>query len=148
MKKIIRIGTVKVGNSNGSVFCEIDFEGGRLAISGVIAPLPSGNCRGSCGQIYDELNHISKYAPGWNRGKLDKFITIWKKWHLNELHAGCKHQRALGWEADGYKKHPGERCPECQYKFGTAWFKIKVPFKNVIEWLWELPETDKTPAWV
>ena len=50
-----------------------------------------------------------------------EILRLWKRWHLNDLHAGCTHQRAMGWEREGYDKHPSEPCPKCGYKFGSAW---------------------------
>jgi len=41
----------------------------------------------------------------------------------------------------------GHLCPECGYSIGSAWLKREVP-QEVIEFLFNLPETDKTPAWV
>lgn len=38
-------------------------------------------------------------------------------------------------------------CPVCGYKYGTAWQKEEVP-QEVIDWLFALPDTKKTPAWV
>lgn len=38
-------------------------------------------------------------------------------------------------------------CPVCGYKYGTAWQKEEVP-KDVIDWLFALPETTRRPAWV
>ena len=38
-------------------------------------------------------------------------------------------------------------CPVCGYKYGTSWLKEEVP-QDVIDWLFSLPETTVTPAWV
>lgn len=99
MTKVIRIGTVKVGKSNQSVFCSIKFDGKCLSISGVVGPRKSGNCVGSCGQINMGFSSsdITSWAPGWNKEKLDRFLELWDKWHLNDMRAGCKHQRAENW---------------------------------------------------
>lgn len=47
-------------------------------------------------------------------------------------------------------KHPlgilTKPCPVCGYKWGSAWLYEPLP-ENVIEWLKNLPDTDKTPAW-
>ena len=151
MNKVIRIGTVKPEwtKKSMSVFCKIKFKNRRLSISGVEAPLPNGNCRGGCGQIDMHLtaDDFNSFAPGWTRNKARLFFGMWKKWHLNDLHVGCEHQRELGWEDDGYDKHPSESCSVCGYKFGTAWNMVEVP-QTVIDFLFALPDTDKTPAWV
>lgn len=38
-------------------------------------------------------------------------------------------------------------CPVCGYKYGTKWIKEDVP-QEVIDWLFNLPETKIKPAWV
>lgn len=38
-------------------------------------------------------------------------------------------------------------CPVCGYKYGTAWQLEEVP-RDVIDWLFALPDTPKSPAWV
>lgn len=48
-------------------------------------------------------------------------------------------------------EHPNgllcEPCPECGYKYGSAWLREELP-ANVVEFLQSLPDTDKQPAWV
>lgn len=150
MKKVVRIGTVNIGNRRASVYAEIVFEDGRLSITGVEGPLPSGNCLGGCGQIDMHSPKIVKWAKGWSQELYDRFLEVWDKWHLNDMKAGCIHQRELGWI---YKEHSdpvtfqGEACPVCGYRIGSAWLKEEVP-AEVISFLESLPETDKTPAWV
>ena len=47
-------------------------------------------------------------------------------------------------------KHPlgilCKPCPVCGYKWGSSWLYEPLP-EDVIEWLKNLPYTDKTPAW-
>jgi hypothetical protein len=176
-KKVVRIGTIKdYNNREQSIFCEIEFASGKLSITGVVGPRSNGNAAGGCGQIimefkeYDHRGYSSILditpAPLWTHAMIKKFFDIWDKWHLNDMQAGCKHQRDLGWntelidpdkppyqdnmkmwlsvEKGGYLSAP---CPVCGYKYGTAWLKEDVPH-NVINWLFALPDTDKTPAWV
>lgn len=38
-------------------------------------------------------------------------------------------------------------CPVCGYKYGTAWKTEEVP-QDVIDWLFSLPDSKLTPAWV
>lgn len=33
------------------------------------------------------------YTEGWNRAKAKKLLKIWDEWHLNDMQAGCEHQR-------------------------------------------------------
>ena len=38
-------------------------------------------------------------------------------------------------------------CPVCGYKYGTAWKRVDVP-QDVLDWLFQLPDTQRQPAWV
>lgn len=84
-----------------SVFFKIEWKNNRLSISGVEGPLPSGNCRGACGQIdmqidNEYLSHC-QFNEGWSPIIFKEFLSIWKEYHLNDMKAGCQHQRAMGW---------------------------------------------------
>jgi hypothetical protein len=57
--------------------------------------------------------------------------------------------KKLGWlrpeeHPDGLLCRP---CPVCGYKYGSAWKKEEVP-QDVINWLFNLPDTTVRPAWV
>jgi hypothetical protein len=146
MHKIVRLGTRKIyGGRSYSVYCEITIKDGKLSIHGVEGPLASGNCLGSCGQIDMGGLEMDSYAPGWSAELVEQFADVWDRWHLNDMQAGCEHQRALGWTK--YNEHPNEPCPECGYKYGSAWLKEELP-QEVIDFLASLPDTDRTPAWV
>lgn len=123
-----------------------------------------------------KANQIN-FAPGWNAAQWLKLLDIWSQWHLNDMSPACEHQRALGWmdekidpdkPAQAYGKfYPGqssnswnlkgwvyppyghltEPCPVCGYKYGTAWLKRELPVE-VKKFLFDLPESDKNPAWV
>ncbi len=62
---------------------------------------------------------------------------------------GFTEEKALGWLYE--HEHPdgilGKACPICGYKYGTEWKEEEVP-QEVIEWLFNLPTTKITPAWV
>lgn len=101
MKKIVSPCFCKVYTRSGKkataqAFCKIQFENGRLSITGVIGPMPSGNCRGSAGQCVDEIRE-GHPCDKWTREMLDKFCSIWDRWHLNGMNPCCKHQREMGW---------------------------------------------------
>lgn len=149
MHLIINPFTAKINNRQVSVFIKIEFENGKLSITGVEGPLKSGNCLGSCGQIgkhYSEYENLN-WSKGWNKTKYIQFLFLWETYHLNDMQAGCEHQRALGWDKDGYDKHPAEACPTCGYKYGTSWLKKEIP-QNYIDWLFQLPKSQKQPAWI
>jgi hypothetical protein len=106
-----------------------------------------------------------RFSSGWNLSQFKKLLDVWDKWHLNDMQAGCVHQRAMGWDKELINPDlPAEQknmkcweyppigyltgvCPECGYKYGSAWLFEEVP-ADVIEWLNSLPNTDKTPAWI
>lgn len=100
-KKVVMLGTGKTYGGRGfKTFAKIEFKSGKLSICGVEGPRKSGNCTGSCGQIdmgYKENPGMITPGPGWTRAKLDKFMEIWDKWHLNDMRSGCEHQRAENW---------------------------------------------------
>lgn len=170
--------TVRIGSGeSGSVFCKIEIKNGALSICGVEGPKNNGDCKGSCGQIVMHDWNIHQYAPGWSDELATKFRDVWDRWHLNDMRAGCEHQRAEGWDkrpidpskpTNAYgnftatasrnmlvwvskKDHPhgllGEPCPTCGYKYGTAWLREELPVE-VVEFLTSLPHTDEAPAWV
>ena len=92
--KICRIGRqVEVGDT----FIKIVFKDGKLSISGVEGPKPSGNCKGDCGQIDMHEWHIASYADGWDKDSVAKLREIWEKWHLNDMTPNCEHQVGPEW---------------------------------------------------
>lgn len=130
------------------VFIKIEFKNDRLSITGVEGPLPSGNCRGGAGQIRidgDETHFsITRYSHGWNETTVKALMDIWKKWHLNDMHAECIHQEEKGIK---YNDDPKNVCDVCGYKIGSGWTFRDVP-ESVLNWLIWLPDTDRQPAWV
>lgn len=80
------------------IYCQIEFTDGKLSITGVEGPKSNGDCAGSCGQIVDHLAaDIRELSPGWTPEMLNQFVETWNAWHLNDLRAGCEHQRAENW---------------------------------------------------
>lgn len=169
LDKIIRPGTVAGHNLNGTpnpaldVFCRIRYAEGRLSITGVIGPMPSGNAKGGCGQIDMEFSHRNLadndkcyssplkpvLAPGWDRKTWLDFLDVWKAWHLNDMRSGCEHQRAMGWTYEAHHNpatFKGDDCPTCGHSIGSAWLKEEVP-AEVLAFLDSLPDADKRPAW-
>ena len=103
MNKVVKLGAVKgfdrLGRNHPStVYCRIQHKDGRLSISGVEGPLSNGNAIGGCGQIVMSLlgrpEEFVDYAEGWDAESVDRFLHVWDEWHLNDMRAGCKHQRA------------------------------------------------------
>ncbi len=164
MKKIINPGKVQIGKKRYNVFCEIEFDKGHLSICGVIGPRASGNCAGGCGQIVDELKNICSVNSDWTSEMISKLAEIWKEWHLNNLTAGSPKQEAFVKEWLKTNKYDYDAVcvalseaglyedasyiyNDAPYKYGHAWLTREVP-ANVIDWLFNLPNTKETPAWV
>lgn len=52
-----------------------------------------------------------------------EIIRLWKNYHLNDMNAGCEHQK---------KGTPvGETCPVCGYRYGSAWLYREIPEKDL-----------------
>lgn len=224
------------GQHLAPAFAEIEYDkDGCLHIHGVVGPRSNGNCAGSAGQCVDEIRKGSP-AGDWTPEMLEKFCDIWDRWHLNDMHPYCQHQKDLGWDKLAGKKvtlynyhlraevfseqrhlqnrinkligdtgtatltkeekelwnlpiskktwepmedpryepqkkygwndgpteenalgwlspeeHPdgilGKPCPVCGYKYGTSWLKEDVP-EDVLQFLYNLPDTTREPAWV
>lgn len=106
LSKVMRIGK----GPDGNIFIKATVKDGKLSISGVIGPTANGNCRGGCGQIDMEFMHRNpahndkrysdpippeeiRFAPGWDAEKWFDLLEIWHDWHLNDMRAGCEHQK-------------------------------------------------------
>lgn len=66
-----------------------------------------------------------------------------------EWNSGATEEKTLGWlrpdeHPDGILTKP---CPVCGYKYGTAWKTEQVP-EDVLQFLYNLPDTTNEPAWV
>lgn len=93
--KVVRIGTTNSCGTGISVYCKIKYADDRLSITGVEGPKRNGDAFGSCGQITIVPEEITP-APGWNTDLITRFAAVWDRWHLNDMRAGCEHQRASG----------------------------------------------------
>lgn len=73
-------------------------EGLRLSITGVVGPRANGDAYGSCGQCVHALREIESgsvnTSGGWTLEDVEKLRQVWERWHLNDMRAGCEHQRA------------------------------------------------------
>jgi len=144
--KIVCLGTV---DKRASVFCKIVYNNkGNLSITGVVGPFKSGNAYGSCGQINGMVIDNPNTKEGWTPELIAEFYKIWQLWHLNDMQAGCEHQRAKGWNKDGYDKHPAEPCPVCDYRYGSSWLRKEIPYRVVLFLKHHVKATVKAYAWV
>jgi hypothetical protein len=108
--KIVRPGTAAHYDEGRrfSVYCHIKFKDGKLSITGVEGPYQGGNCAGGCGQIDMHMDakyrERMKFAPGWDAAKFERFLEVWKHWHLNDMRPYCEHQQALGWDEQAQRE--------------------------------------------
>lgn len=124
-------------------------EGLVLSICGNIWNQKRTDCI-QCGQIEVTLRkiHTSKlilFNGNISEENFLKLLDIWDRWHLNDLNAGCIHQRDL------LKKiinHDYEylitlpefnQCSKCGYKYGSAWLFEKLP-KDIIQFIKSLED--------
>lgn len=152
----------------------------RLSMHGVIGPMKNGDALGSCGQISDtildaERRHEIKHAEGWDRSKVFELLAIWDAWHLNDMRAGCEHQRAERWDNERIdpaevpnshanrdergilamwvtqEEHPkgllSKPCGTCGYEYGSAWLHEELP-RDIINRLERFPVSTSIPAWI
>lgn len=84
-----------------AVTLDIEVTEKRLSVSGATWPGPDPSvCNDitSGGQIVDTLDRITTFAPGWSAELVRSVKAVWDRWHLNDVKAGCQHQRAYGWD--------------------------------------------------
>jgi len=112
LAKVVRLGAVECWTRPADIFARVEYDGTRLSIVGVIGPKSDGDARGGCGQIDPAEETFTNYAPGWDAEKVAEFARIWKRWHLNDMRAGCEHQRA-NWPS------PSEQVEVVTYKLTT-----------------------------
>ena len=125
-KKIVNPCTCVCGGGKvAQTFCKITYIDGRLTISGVIGPTRGGNAVGSRGQCGEEIRN-DKFAlnKNWSEETFNKFLDIWEKWHLNDMHPECEHQRELGWV---------EEAREVMYQHNYVLINDELKKKNSIE---------------
>jgi hypothetical protein len=126
MKKVIHPCDVKgYDHRFHKVFCSIEYNDGRLSITGVIGPRQSGNAYGGGGQIDGEFMHRNpddndsrtyqpyevgtdmRLAKDWTTEMWYHFLEVWDEWHLNDMQSCCEHQKALGWHKERIDPNKG-----------------------------------------
>lgn len=179
MKKIMRIGTMDIGRGRmASIFVCAEYDAGRLAMTGVIGPLPSGNALGGAGQIDMEFAHRKKtdndsrydnpispdairFAAGWNKEKWLDLLDIWKRWHLNDMKAGSPAQeeylRAHPVVAKYPESHYEKACkaladaglnPDADGYAYGSAWKSEPLPTEVLAKITAFPDADQKPAWI
>lgn len=110
-KKTVHIGDVFIYTIRKKewvpVFVTIEYrdeKDGKLVLSltGVEGPTNDGNAYGGCGQIamhFEAHEEVFRPAPGYSRETVETLLAYWDRWHLNDMRAGCEHQRE-NWDTD------------------------------------------------
>lgn len=90
MRTAHRIGNDADGHA---VFVQIEIEDkpGKGKVLSI-----SGTCANGGGQIIEAVRDVQAFATGWDSEKRDRLADIWDRYHLNDMQAGCEHQR--GWD--------------------------------------------------
>lgn len=96
MNKVILVGHTTAYGASARVFCRVKITDGKLSITGVVGPKRNGDCVGSCGQISDTLTD-AEFVPAVDIDTA-RLHAVWDRWHLNDMRAGCEHQRSEGWD--------------------------------------------------
>jgi hypothetical protein len=78
----------------------------------------------SGGQIHDTLKTIPELK---NNKLLQEICKIWEEYHLNDMQAGCEHQRSNPYFNKPYNEIEDKVCPECGYVYGSAWLTKEIP---------------------
>ena len=181
--KIFRIGKIYCGRVNHSpVFVHVRYNGKGLSFTGVEGPMRNGHAHGGCGQIrpyaYEEDDYMAALDidAAWTETTVRRLFALWRAWHLNDMRAGCEHQRAEGWDkrpidpdkpSNTYGKHFEGQCHDswnllgwvrpdehpdglltrpCD-EYGTKWLTEEVP-SEVLDELAAMPESPVEPAWI
>lgn len=85
----------ELGAIRGKTYVTIEYKDGKLSITGVVGPKSNGDAHGSCGQICigtQPKDFLALFKI--RKSDIVKLWEIWDEWHLNDMRAGCEHQRA------------------------------------------------------
>lgn len=104
---------------------EVSWTGERLSLSGseCRARTESGAMWGQIVMHWSDsfIDYMDKFSPRWSAATMRELRDIWNTYHLNDMQAGCEHQRAEG------VKEIGALCEICDYKYGHKWLHMEVP---------------------
>lgn len=128
-----KVGTV----DRQGVFIRIEYprNGSDKPALSICADIYRGGHDVGGGQSLDTVRRVATHghpSKEWPVGRILYLLAVWDHWHLNDVQAGCSHQREMGWR--NYDKHPGEPCPICGYKYGSAWLYAPLP-QDVIDFV-------------
>lgn len=96
-KRSIEIGRLDTGyKAKAIVTIKIEWDGKRLSISGDATRRGPGDRMDQAGQMVDSVETMDDlFIPASER---DELVAVWRRWHLNDMRAGCEHQRQAEWD--------------------------------------------------
>lgn len=107
MKTVIKVGTVAWPFYKARLSAELEVayepnKDGKMVFSvcGKVYT-PGKQSYVMSGQCLDDMKPLIQ--PQY-QGIFDEVYDLWKKYHLNDMHAECKHQAALGWREMAQEK--------------------------------------------
>lgn len=98
----------------------------QIVPKGEVYPVLSitGHTHYSSGQCQTEISDLLHSGRLKKASLLTKMILgLWNDWHLNDMSAGCVHQREAGWGPELC----GDACATCGYEWGSAWLLRRLP---------------------
>ena len=160
MNKLLLLGRTRAGK----VFVTVNLNHlNNLSITGVIGPRHGGNCQGGCGQIIRELqpSQFTRFQKPWTYQKVEEFLQVWRRWHLNDMRAGtpAQEQWLRDHQQEAEEEHRRGRytwaCealgaaglnPDQGYSYGSRWLKEELP-EAIESYLEALPESEEPMPW-
>jgi hypothetical protein len=91
---------------------------------------------GQCLDLLTEPGFLP--AAQWSVSDVHSLHTLWKRWHLNTMRAGCVHMPEFSYP-QGQDPESRERwdnrpvCPETGYRWGNSWLTEPLPEDVVTE---------------
>lgn len=134
--------TAKITHQRGDGFHTVDHcpapaEIHRLSLTGEVyfpghrGPTHHDPDPSMAGQIANILPMINRPAAGWDLDQIAELAAYWRRWHLNDMQAGCVHMekfipsRNIASAGDNWHIRP--TCPITGYRWGNAWLVEDLP---------------------
>lgn len=84
------------------VVVNIEWREGRLSVTGDVYQQARDAGGGQCQDV------LARLCP--DDPKVKRVVEVWNRWHLNDMRAGCEHQRAQNWRScPGHYGDPQDR---------------------------------------
>ena len=135
MKTTIKLPSIVIDDKFYRVELKIELsDDGNFSVCGGVWNSRRTDCI-MWGQCLDEL---AQYPSIKNNPKFKQIYEWWKKWHLNDMHAGTEKQEQALEDAGltGWANEYSKCCDYLEsigllydngYKFGTSWLKREIP---------------------